>query len=397
MIMTDGVRPMPADINEPNLAVPEYPETLDLMLEFIRNQGGRARFDEYMNEHLFSPIGYYSARAEIGEDFRTDAIKPFFARAVGQYLKESCAKDKLPPNILEIGGGNGHFKRNLLQNFPFFSFTAFDKSPKLAKEQEGQVADVTRLPLADGSFEGIIFSNELLDELPCRILQFENKNAGYVAEREERPDIEFDDDLNYSYFPGTPKVKEEGFVEERNGELALEFIPIERNPDGTAADPFIAEYERYLIETRSRVKDGDIISVSDRIRLMMEEMKRVLKRGKILFFDYGFIGEGAGIPRGSKELPYYYNGQNHVDVQDIIKRPYEVDLTHSVDFGYCKWMADSVFGESATVSAGEDRRVYEQIREPHLRNLYQSSPHTFMDHAEEPAGYLEIDVDIEEK
>ena len=84
-------------------------------------------------------------------------------------------------DFLEVGGGTGTFKRSFLEQAgkvrQEINYISLDFSPLMLKQQMPELgmnvrADaLKRLPLADGSVNGIIFLNELFDALPFKVLR----------------------------------------------------------------------------------------------------------------------------------------------------------------------------------------------------------------------------------
>jgi len=282
------------------------------MKEFVAERSNAVRFDKYMNEHLFGKGGFYTEQVVIGENghFTTYAERPAFAFFIYLSLKNQYLAGK---QFLEVGGGSGAFKKNYLQFSPETEYISVDASVRLLAEQEklGGTAHFGRaekLPLEDESLDGVIFGNEVMDMLPCRV--FKIRNLG-----------------------GKISVEEEGFVTGKNGQFSLKYMNAER-------DEFILLYESFLKESAFDVRDGVISSVSPITPLVISEIGRVLKKGKGLLFDYGYwSGPEARKIRYSDELPYYMENCRYHSVKDILEGPYEVDITYYGDFDFFKWVA----------------------------------------------------------
>lgn len=282
------------------------------MVEFLRQSGGRVGFDKYMTEHLFSPIGYYESLAELGADFVTDASNPRFASVNSLYLKGA----ELPSNIMELGGGNGSLKRNMLAEIPELQYTSVEKSTKLLGEQArfggtNIQADVTNIPVPDQSFYGLILSNELMDEMSCRVLRL-----GHAG--------------------GLPTAVSEGYVQlgERN--------QIQFSYDQPVLDEGIDDLQKYLAETNFEFVDGDVICYSLELRKLISESIRVLDTGRILFWDYGYSKSNPKLHREKHVTPFYYGDGKFNGVNEILSHPYSTDLTFYPDFDYAVWVAKDI-------------------------------------------------------
>ncbi len=281
------------------------------MLEFIESRGDQVRFDQYMQEHLFGEIGYYTSHIEFGQDFYTFGLHPIFATAIHSLVKRYGHENR---DFLEIGGGNGTFQAMYLKWASKTRYIAVDASPKLSGEQRQNrrtkriLSIAEDLKIRDRSIHGVVFSNELIDCLPCRVFKVKNKR-------------------------GRPTLAEEGWVMLVGSQLIFAFRPVDR-------DPFVEGYESYLRERRLFPEDESLISVSPKTEKVLWEMKRVLDRGLVLLADYGYCDRPNSSMESRAEIPYYRAGAGYRFVNDILRRPYETDITYGVDFGYLRWLAE---------------------------------------------------------
>lgn len=285
---------------------------LDQMTKFVESHGDCIRFDTYMQEHLFNEKSGFYEHIEIGEngDFSTRAAHPMYAILMDLFLEEHrlvCG------DFLEIGGGDGAFKRNYLKLSPSTNYISVDASRLLVAQQgdNSLFGLATDLPLPSNSVEGAVFSNELIDALPARVLKIRNED-------------------------GEIRIDEEGYVTNDGQSLNFEFREAER-------DDFVETYETFLREERPNVGDGAIISVSPDTVKAVSEMHRVLKRGKVILVDYGF--HDAADPafcRKTQEFPFFAQKGRYHGVKEILQRPYEVDITYKVDFDFLSWVGGRV-------------------------------------------------------
>lgn len=281
------------------------------MFDFIASRGDLVRFDEYMQEHLFGETGYYTSHIEFGSDFETFGRHPIFAMTIHSLVKKHGLANR---DFLEIGGGDGTFQEMYLACARKTRYTAVDASPKLSREQHRTsktrvvVSTADDLKLPDRSVHGVVFSNELIDCLPCRVFKVRNRG-------------------------GRPTLAQEGWVRLVGTRLLFDFRPAER-------DDFVAEYEAYLHEKRISLENGALLSLAPQTQKVLSEMNRVLDRGVILLVDYGFYGGHTRLGRGFEGIPYYRAGIGYHFVNEILRRPYETDITYEIDFGYLRWLAE---------------------------------------------------------
>lgn len=288
---------------------------LENMVRFVSDNGSRVRFDQYMQEHLYGENGYYRKRAKIGSgDFGTEAFRPEFAHLVFLNLQQ---EDLAGKDFLELGGGTGAFKRNYLACSPETNYISVDISEKLASMQAqggGRViiGNAAALDLESDSIDGVIFSNELIDVLPCRVFRLTRED-------------------------GRIRINEEGYVLTDGKALYFEFGNAER-------DDFLVTYESFLNQGIRHIQDGDIISVAPKLVDVISESMRVLRSGKIMFIDYGF-GNDIYCGREPEELPHIRRSLNYDESSDIAKllaNPYQIDITHSPDFEFLKWITRQI-------------------------------------------------------
>ena len=288
---------------------------LESVIGFILAKGDAVRFDQYMQEHLYGEEGYFSKRAEIGSgDFGTESFRPAFAHLIFLNLQQQGLDGR---DFLELGGGPGVFIRNYLAHSPETDYISADISKKFALMQaqtngNAIASDAAALGLQSNSIEGCIFSNELIDNLPCRVFRITRNDDGVG-------------------------INEEGYVGTDGAGLYFKFGVAER-------DEFLETYGEFLNQGIYPVADGDIISIAPKAVDVIKESLRVLKSGKIMFIDYGF-GDALYCGRRSEELPYIVRRPNYDDSRDIAKilaSPYDTDITYSVDFEFLRWVVGQI-------------------------------------------------------
>ncbi len=334
MSQKDGV-----EAKEQRDHLPVYPETLQKMVVFVRNNGGRVRFDRYMNESLFGEEGFYSNRVKIafGGDFATNALDSQFAELISDHV---TALGSSGNTFIEIGGGDGTFKRNFLGLNPEVNYVSVEASPKLAALQQSVDgkstirSSVTSLPFPTSSVEGTIFGNELLDALPCRVFKLYTQDDGRI------------------------EVVSEGVVttSSDNESLKLNFEDIEK-------DEFVIEYEEFLNAYGRQVEQqGEVVSVSPHFRKLLTELDRVLNKGMIVLIDYGFHENYVTMMgKDNQELPYFKGQRGIYGIDKILERPYETDITYAIDFKYLKWLAKRV-NPKTIVSFRPQHYLFREVR-----------------------------------
>jgi len=319
---------------------------LESMLNFVR-VNGTVRFDRYMDEHLFSSgRGFYDNAVVISWNghFTTYAEHPAFAYLVYLAVRSQGMSGK---DFLEIGGGSGHFKLFYLQYAPSTKYISVDASQRLAGFQadvggETFVGRVENMHFADGSINGIIFANELLDELSCRVFKISNEGKRV-------------------------HIGSEGYVIEESGSLAFTYLPAER-------DDFLLLYESFLQRFRPRIPNGSVICVSPILPKAISKMARVLGRGKIILMDYGFWDDPSHANhRIYNDVPFFTSDDLRCTLDEALKNPYETDITHRIDFEFAKWIAEGMGFPARLFNIGDYFESFAEVTEGDKRILQRPS------------------------
>lgn len=144
----------------------------------IAAAGGAIRFDEYMSRALYGPRGFYTSglgRAGRRGDFITaPEVGPLFGAVLARWLDATW--DELgrpdPFTVVEAGAGPGTLARATLAARPRCSPALRYVAVEVAEPQRAAhpVGVESRADLPASPFVGVIIANELLDNLPFRLL-----------------------------------------------------------------------------------------------------------------------------------------------------------------------------------------------------------------------------------
>ena len=156
------------------------------LAEIAKNEGGRLRFDRFMELALRHPIyGYYTRQIRgIGKsgDFSTSTtLSPALGKAVFNWLEAEADYLGLDPLIIiEAGVGTGALAKAILsQTRPWSRVQYFgvDLRPtttildtSLARRRRFHSFKTLETALLEAKGKAIIVSNELVDAFPCRRL-----------------------------------------------------------------------------------------------------------------------------------------------------------------------------------------------------------------------------------
>jgi SAM-dependent MidA family methyltransferase len=250
---------------------------------------GPITFAEFMEHALYGPAGFYE-QPPVGEEghFVTSPhLHPVFADLLRFALGElrSGLGDPDPFPIVELGAGDGTLAMQLIEGAreaggPDLEYGAVERSAG-ARERLGElglrVAErIEDLPSVD---PGCAFANELLDNLPFRRIR-----GGDVGPVEIRVGVFYDRFVE---------------VEAASDEELLAAVPVP--PD----------------------RGREIVVPTGALRLI-DEIAMWLRRGYVLFVDYGSEGATAsGAVHGYR---------SHRVELDVLSEPGSADITAGVDF-----------------------------------------------------------------
>lgn len=321
---------------------------LQRVLAEIDAGGGWLSFARYMELVLHEPgLGYYAAGAakfgQAGDFVTAPELSPLFARTLAGPVGEVIAQTG--GEVLELGAGSGRLAGDLLAALRDAGrlpsrYLILETSPELAQRQrqtlDQQLADpsikvewIDRLP---DSFEGIVVANEVLDALPVHI----------VAWHEDGP-------------------HERGVVRGDDGLAWLE-RPLAPGPLREAAAAI-------------DVPAGYVSEISLAVPALVEALSRVLRRGVLLFVDYGFGRREFYHPqRNAGTLMCHYRHRAHADpfflpgLQDITAH---VDFTAVADAGTAEGLQLLVYTTQARflVNAGVTRLLERNSTESEVSYL----------------------------
>lgn len=276
-------------------------------------------YAEYMNFVLYDPeVGYYMKdKKKLGKegDFYTSSgVHAVFGRAFAHFFLDCIEKEGLPAMICEFGGGDGRFAKAVMDEWDVISmrqleYIIIETSPYHREEQLKLIGDKQGFKqygsLEDyqnencAFFEGIIFSNELLDAFPVHVVEKNGENI------------------------------EEVFVSVNKDDQLIEVNKICVNK----------EISHWLQTYGPALKDRQRIEVPLSMNSWITSIHKFLKRGLLLTIDYGYTKEEWEMPqRRLGSLRGYYK---HQMVYDPLLHPTDMDLTTHIHLdAYEKMTAD---------------------------------------------------------
>lgn len=268
----------------------------------IRAAGGWIPFARYMELALYAPgLGYYVAGArKLGPDgdfVTAPEISSLFGRALAQQLGQVL--QTVGGDVLELGAGTGRLAADVLDALARINrlpqrYRILEVSPELRERQRNML--VQRVPEVVGTVEwldrlpkalsGVVLANEVLDAVPVHVVAW--REAGVV---------------------------------ERGVALEGERFAWADRPAGAAVCAAAGEIE---------VVPPYVSEIGLTARALTFTLARRLKRGVMLFIDYGFGRREYYHPqRSAGTLMCHYRHRTH---DDPFFLPGLQDITAHVDF-----------------------------------------------------------------
>ncbi len=281
-------------------------------------QNGPITFANFMQRSLYEKHGFFSNRAAEFSgtregNFLNETTFPeqstLLGEAVAAQIRAVWDKMERPDrfDFVEVGGGTGSFAKTVIQTvkkawpdfYEHLSYTIVDISPSLISTQKHKLAgekvnlvlgSAINFPLRD--VIGVIFSNELVDNIPFHRVKFENGRLREI------------------------------FVGERDGKLVDIY-----------GEPSTPALEEYLREEKVSLKERQGTHVSLLANEWMSQASKALKRGFVLTIDYG---DYAQILRDTSNIFETVSlgiiNESHDGQKVIYSQPGKYDISTPVDF-----------------------------------------------------------------
>jgi SAM-dependent MidA family methyltransferase len=164
------------------------------MTEEIRDAistDGAVSFERFMELALYGAEGFYmrqdgGSAGRRGDFITSPEVGPLFGAVIARYLDAEWERTGRPDpfTVIDAGAGPGTLARAVLAAAPAcreaLRYVAVEISPAQRARHPDGIESVPALPVpplegaVDGLIDGVVFANELLDNLPFRLAVFDN-------------------------------------------------------------------------------------------------------------------------------------------------------------------------------------------------------------------------------
>ena len=156
------------------------PSAAESITAAITAAGGTISFEQYMGLALYGEGGFYQDGGKAGRrgDFITSPeVGPLFAAVIARYLDDCWNEMGCPStfDVVEVGAGPGTLARGIFDARPkcisALKYVAVEISKAQRALHPSFVESMADFP--DRTIQGVVLSNELLDNLPFKLFVFD--------------------------------------------------------------------------------------------------------------------------------------------------------------------------------------------------------------------------------
>ena len=267
----------------------------------IHRQGGWIPFSRFMELALYAPrYGYYTGGAHkigaAGDFITAPTLTPLFGQTLAHQLNAILPQTE--GNIYEFGAGTGALAATLLQHLSdgLKHYYIIEVSPELAARQREHIqahapdaADkVVHLSALPETLNGIVIGNEVLDAIPCEVVQRQDNHFWQIG----------------------VALEAEQFIQQPKPLTAPALLQ--------AAQTYFPDNEPYTSELHPAQ------------HALMHTLAEKLVRGAVIFIDYGF--DAAQYYHPQRNMGTLIGHYRHHTIHDPFFHIGLTDLTAHVNF-----------------------------------------------------------------
>lgn len=172
------------------------PSAADDVADAISRAGGAIRFDAFLELALYGPHGFYVAGGRAGRrgDFLTSPeVGPLFGELVARAADRCWHAIGRPPrfDVVDAGAGPGTLARSFAlathEAKGAARYVAVERSASQRAAHPSHPGVLTSAAALPDEITGLVIANELLDNLPCRLLVMDGGwREAWVAREDDR-------------------------------------------------------------------------------------------------------------------------------------------------------------------------------------------------------------------
>ncbi|WP_226656956.1 SAM-dependent methyltransferase [Guptibacillus hwajinpoensis] len=265
-------------------------------------------FERFMTLSLYHPkLGYYQKdvpKTGIKGDFITStSVHDVYSRVMARVLINEIQSNGYAPIIVDAGSGDGKFISSFLDEVKFVDHQFYEKltyfvlesSPyhqqlitNRTKQHDVEIfPSLTSMKKVLPKLNGILFSNELLDAFPVRVIEKQHELVEVCVGLDEN------NCFTEVYRPCT--------------------------------DPVILNW---TARHQLQISDGQRIEIPLAMGKWLDEVGNWLANGKVITVDYGYTNEEWKSPERKRGSLRGY--RNHQLIENVLQTPGEMDITTHV-------------------------------------------------------------------
>ncbi len=179
------------NLPEPSLEALQTSEQLCQVIQTTIQTKSWISFADYMQMALYTPnLGYYSGGSHkigaAGDFITAPSLTPLFGQTVAKQLHPILKETN--GHIYEFGAGRGDLALSIIEALPTDAWQTYfiiEVSGELAARQQQLFQEkcpelahrIIHLSSLPDSFDGVIIGNELLDAMPCELIEWTHQGA----------------------------------------------------------------------------------------------------------------------------------------------------------------------------------------------------------------------------